>query len=101
MLLHYYSSREGVAPYAMALVQSLAKHIWQVSMELEHYAKKGDNTDHDIFLLTLEAKYECDCISLVGVVQRDQGFYGHRGSVHFRTVLTALYDTREAKMKSN
>jgi len=56
VMLHYHSAREGVAPYAMALLHSLAKRVWQVKMEMEHYAKKGEEADHDIFLLTLEPK---------------------------------------------
>jgi hypothetical protein len=59
VLLHYFSAREGVAPYAMALLLSLAKRVWQVKVEMEHYAKKGEEADHDIFLLTLEPKCVC------------------------------------------
>lgn len=53
VMLHYYSSRPGLWPYAMNLLQQVAKLVYNVDMRFEHYQKKHEGKDHDIFKLYL------------------------------------------------
>eukprot|EP00049_Salpingoeca_infusionum_P002051 m.53394 g.53394 ORF g.53394 m.53394 type:complete len:786 (-) comp11361_c0_seq7:104-2461(-) len=51
LLLHYYSSRPGLWPYAIALLVSLAKEIYHIDVQFEPYQQKSDGKDHDIFIV--------------------------------------------------
>lgn len=49
LLLHYYSSRTGIYPYAIALLKDVATKVFSVNIELNHVIKKGIQSDHDVF----------------------------------------------------
>ncbi|EGD75959.1 hypothetical protein PTSG_00667 [Salpingoeca rosetta] len=49
LLLHYYSSRMGIYPYAIALLKDIAKKVYSLDIELKHVKKKGQDHDHDVF----------------------------------------------------
>ncbi|EGD80019.1 soluble guanylate cyclase [Salpingoeca rosetta] len=53
VLLHYYSSRPGLWPYAINLLRQVARIVYNVEFEYEHYQKKHEGKDHDIFKLYL------------------------------------------------
>eukprot|EP00049_Salpingoeca_infusionum_P002225 m.54954 g.54954 ORF g.54954 m.54954 type:complete len:584 (-) comp11459_c0_seq7:633-2384(-) len=51
--LHYYSSRPTLAPYATGILVSIAKVIYKLDVSFEHYQKKIEGKDHDIFIVHL------------------------------------------------
>lgn len=51
--VHYYSSNEGFSPFAIALVCSVAKFLFDMDIEYKQTAERGPNCDHDIFQLTM------------------------------------------------
>eukprot|EP00043_Microstomoeca_roanoka_P010936 m.103362 g.103362 ORF g.103362 m.103362 type:complete len:841 (-) comp15041_c0_seq1:85-2607(-) len=51
ILLHYYSSRPGLWPYAYNLLKKVAQTLYGFDFEAEHYQKKDEGKDHDIFKL--------------------------------------------------
>jgi hypothetical protein len=53
ILLHYYSSREGIAPYARGLITTIAKAVFNVDAEITHEARREEN-GHDIFRLSFK-----------------------------------------------
>eukprot|EP00049_Salpingoeca_infusionum_P017168 m.351979 g.351979 ORF g.351979 m.351979 type:complete len:810 (+) comp16416_c0_seq1:338-2767(+) len=54
MLLHYYSSRPGLWPYALALLTVIADVLYDLKIEVSHQQKQHEGHDHDIFRVTLE-----------------------------------------------
>ncbi|EGD80961.1 guanylyl cyclase a-subunit [Salpingoeca rosetta] len=49
VLLHYYSSRPGLWPYATALLSRIGHEIYGQTVHFEHVQKKEQGHDHDIF----------------------------------------------------
>eukprot|EP00730_Choanoeca_flexa_P001004 TRINITY_DN10435_c0_g2_i3.p1 TRINITY_DN10435_c0_g2~~TRINITY_DN10435_c0_g2_i3.p1 ORF type:complete len:658 (+),score=125.51 TRINITY_DN10435_c0_g2_i3:190-2163(+) len=52
MFLHYYSIRPGLWPYAYSLLVAVAKHIYSEDINIDHYQKRHEGHDHDIFAIT-------------------------------------------------
>ncbi len=52
--LHYFSEREGLAPMVVGLLHGLAAQH-EVVVQVEHVAKKGDASDHDVFGIRVSA----------------------------------------------
>ncbi|MEM9492755.1 MAG: heme NO-binding domain-containing protein, partial [Myxococcota bacterium] len=50
--LHYHSHRAGLAPMVIGLVKGLAKRFGHASLQIVHATTRGDDSDHDIFLIT-------------------------------------------------
>jgi hypothetical protein len=53
--LHYRSSRPGLAPFVLGLLDGLAQHF-QADALVEHLERKADGADHDIYLITLRGE---------------------------------------------
>lgn len=49
IILHYYSSRPGLWPYATALLENVAMEIYGLTIHFQHIQKKHEGHDHDIF----------------------------------------------------
>eukprot|EP00049_Salpingoeca_infusionum_P000048 m.36766 g.36766 ORF g.36766 m.36766 type:complete len:1076 (+) comp10036_c0_seq1:827-4054(+) len=56
LYLHYYSSRPGLWPYATALLKSVATDIYKIDVEFEHYQKKSEGHNHDMFIVHMPPK---------------------------------------------
>eukprot|EP00056_Hartaetosiga_gracilis_P013628 m.227763 g.227763 ORF g.227763 m.227763 type:complete len:515 (+) comp13872_c0_seq7:204-1748(+) len=52
--IHYYSAREGLAPFFMGMVKSCAADIFDLQIDIHHRVKKGKQGDHDIFHVFLD-----------------------------------------------
>jgi len=48
--LHYHTHREGLAPFMLGLLSGLAK-MFETEIEVEHDVVRGDDADHDEFLI--------------------------------------------------
>ncbi len=48
--LHYYSEREGLAPFVTGLLKGLSKHF-RTPVRIEHVTVRGRDDDHDVFLI--------------------------------------------------
>lgn len=48
--VHYYSSRQGLAPFVVGLLRGLAK-VFATTADIRHVVVKGDGHDHDEFLV--------------------------------------------------
>ena len=53
VLLHYYSCRPGLWPYAINLLKKVGKIVYEIEFDYEHYQRQADGKDHDIFKLHL------------------------------------------------
>lgn len=62
MQLHYHSTREGLAPMVIGLVEGLGDRF-ETSVAVEQVAHRGEGADHDVF----SVRYEPD------VAERDGG----------------------------
>lgn len=51
VMLHYYSSRPGMWPYAITLITALAKEIFRRPVGMEHIQKRHEGHEHDIFIV--------------------------------------------------
>lgn len=54
--IHYYSVNHGFAPFAMALLRSVARILFKHEIQLSRLAERGVHADHDIFLMEMEEK---------------------------------------------
>ena len=50
LVLHYHSTRDGLAPMVRGLIKGLA-NMFEVDIDIEQTAAKADGADHDIFLI--------------------------------------------------
>lgn len=48
--LHYYSDREGLAPFVIGLLKGLSEHF-STPASIEHVTARGQDEDHDVFLI--------------------------------------------------
>ncbi len=55
MELHYYSSREGLAPMVLGLVKGLGQRF-DTEVEVCHHQKREEGADHDTFTLKYQEK---------------------------------------------
>lgn len=51
--LHYYSSRDGLAPMVVGLLHGLATECG-IEVEIDHVEAKADGSEHDIFQLSVK-----------------------------------------------
>ena len=48
--LHYYSDREGLAPFIIGLLKGLSERF-STPVHIEHVTARGQDDDHDVFLI--------------------------------------------------
>jgi len=48
--LHYYSDREGLAPFVIGLLKGLSERF-STPVRIEHVTARGQEVDHDVFLI--------------------------------------------------
>ena len=48
--LHYYSDREGLAPFVIGLLKGLSERF-STPARIEHVVARGQDEDHDVFLI--------------------------------------------------
>eukprot|EP00049_Salpingoeca_infusionum_P013353 m.248979 g.248979 ORF g.248979 m.248979 type:complete len:968 (+) comp15425_c0_seq2:198-3101(+) len=53
LYLHYHSARPGLWPYAQNLLVAVAKAIYDIDVSFDHYQKKHEGHDHDIFIVNM------------------------------------------------
>jgi Haem-NO-binding len=51
LLLHYRSSREGLAPFVCGLLFGIGE-LFSTEVNVTHQERKGDGADHDVFLIS-------------------------------------------------
>lgn len=54
VMLHYYSSRPGLWPYAVTLITALARDHFRRPINMEHVQKRHEGHEHDIFIVTTQ-----------------------------------------------
>jgi len=54
VMLHYYSSRPGLWPYAVTLITALARDHFRRPINMEHIQKRHEGHEHDIFIVTTQ-----------------------------------------------
>lgn len=53
LILHYFSSREGLAPMVIGLIKGAGK-LYKTRVEIEHIRRHGESADCDEFLVRFE-----------------------------------------------
>eukprot|EP00056_Hartaetosiga_gracilis_P011854 m.183298 g.183298 ORF g.183298 m.183298 type:complete len:996 (-) comp13592_c0_seq21:982-3969(-) len=56
LTVHYYSSRDGLAPFAIAVMKGVASGLFDLDIQVHHKEKKGIGSDHDIFVVHLDPR---------------------------------------------
>ena len=51
--LHYYSSREGLAPFVIGLIRGLGQ-LFATRVRVEHISRQVSQADHDVFTIHYE-----------------------------------------------
>lgn len=53
VVLHYHSSRDGLAPLVIGLVKGLGQ-MFRTRVQITHTAARGSGSDHDVFVIEYE-----------------------------------------------
>lgn len=62
--IHYYSERQGLAPFMMGALKSAASVVYGLDIDIHHRVKRGNGCDHDVFHVFMDSRFEIYRIDL-------------------------------------